>query len=127
MTVDYDEKILESVSVRRHRLLKALLHGPERTRRRYDEALKTTLISMLLAVLICAGCVGYSFVTGLFADREAARSAPASVELTETADTPEAAAVARPAGHAPEVTGPGGPGTQDQDRHDRRPRPEEAR
>ncbi|WP_010524427.1 hypothetical protein [Nesterenkonia sp. F] len=78
MTIDHDEKILESVSVRRHRLLKALLHGRERTRRRYDVGVRTTLISLVLAALLCAGCVGYSFITDLFADRAATRSTPAS-------------------------------------------------
>lgn len=78
MTIDHDEKILESVSVRRHRLLKALLHGRQRTRRRYDVGVRTTVISLVLAALLCAGCVGYSFITDLFADREATRSAPAS-------------------------------------------------
>ncbi|GAB3179437.1 hypothetical protein GCM10027060_07140 [Nesterenkonia halophila] len=78
MTIDHDEKILESVSVRRHRLLKALLHGRERTRRHYDVGVRTILISLVLAALLCAGCVGYSFIADLFADREAARSAPAS-------------------------------------------------
>ncbi|GAB3193508.1 hypothetical protein [Nesterenkonia suensis] len=71
--IDYDQQILESVAVRRDRLLKALLFGGERTRRRYDDGMKLLLISAIIATLICAGCVGYSFIIDLFAQRQAQR------------------------------------------------------
>ncbi|GAA1113383.1 hypothetical protein [Nesterenkonia jeotgali] len=69
--IDHDQQILESVSVRRHRLLKALLYGQERTRRKYDDGVKLLLIGAVVATLICAGCVGYSFIVNLFAQQEA--------------------------------------------------------
>lgn len=68
--IDYDQQILESVSVRRTRLLKALLFGGERTRRKYDDGMKMLLISAVIGAIICAGCVGYSFIIDLFAQQE---------------------------------------------------------
>lgn len=68
--VDHDQQILESVSVRRDRLVRALLFGGERTRRRYDDGLKMLLVSAVIAAIIAAGCVGYSFIIDLFAQRE---------------------------------------------------------
>lgn len=79
--IDHDQQILESVSVRRHRLLKALLYGRERTRRKYDDGVKLLLISAVVASLICAGCIGYSFIVDLFAQQEA---------RTNTSSTPGA-------------------------------------
>lgn len=68
--IDYDQQILESVSVRRDRLLKAMLFGAERTRRKYDDGTKLLLISAVIAAIICAGCVGYSFIINLFSQQE---------------------------------------------------------
>lgn len=68
--VDYDEQVLESVSVRRQRLVLTLLYGGERRRRRYDTGVKFALISLIIAAVICAGCVGYSFIVDLFAQQQ---------------------------------------------------------
>lgn len=70
MTIDYDHQILESTSVRRARLTKSFLFGAERTRRLFDEGLKFLLISTIIGAVICAGCVGYSFIIDLFANQE---------------------------------------------------------
>lgn len=70
VTIDYDHQILESVAVRRTRLLKALLFGQERTRRLFDDGRKYLLISAIIATIICAGCVGYSFIIDLFAQSD---------------------------------------------------------
>lgn len=75
--IDYDQQILESVAVRRDRLLKALLYGAERTRRKYEDGVKILLISAIIATLICAGCVGYSFIVDLFAQQQAQRAGAA--------------------------------------------------
>lgn len=79
--IDHDQQILESVSVRRDRLLKSLLFGADRTKRRYDDGLKFLLISAIIATLICAGCVGYSFIVDLFAQQQEQRNTTGVVIL----------------------------------------------
>lgn len=63
MARDYDSQLLESVAVRRRRLRDALVFGPERMRREADENLKKVLGSVALAAVLCAGCLGWSFVS----------------------------------------------------------------
>ena len=60
---DYDSQLLESVAVRRQRLREAVLFGEQRTRRRLDENLGKVAISVCLAAVVCAGSVGWSFIT----------------------------------------------------------------
>jgi hypothetical protein len=62
MARDYDVQLLESVAVRRRRLLGALLRGTLHTRRGFDDNVKRGAIGALLAAVLCAGCVGWSFV-----------------------------------------------------------------
>ena len=59
---DYDNQLLESVSVRRRRLRDALLFGPQRQRRSLDERLGKVFAGVVVAAIVCAGCVGWSFV-----------------------------------------------------------------
>lgn len=68
--LDHDQQILESVSVRRDRLLRALLFAHQRTRRKYDDGLKFLLISAVIAAIICAGCIGFSFIINLFSEQQ---------------------------------------------------------
>ncbi|MEE1930951.1 hypothetical protein V1J52_22695 [Streptomyces sp. TRM 70351] len=63
MARDYDSQLLESVAVRRRRLRDALLFGPERVRRSLDENLGKAFGGVALAAVLCAGCVGWSFVS----------------------------------------------------------------
>ncbi|MGA4839871.1 hypothetical protein [Streptomyces sp. G45] len=60
---DYDSQLLESVSVRRRRLRDALLFGGERQRRSVDERLGKVFGGIVIAAVLCAGCVGWSFVS----------------------------------------------------------------
>ncbi|MGR8007461.1 hypothetical protein [Streptomyces hypolithicus] len=60
---DYDSQLLESVSVRRRRLRDALLFGAQRQRRSVDERLGKVLAGLVIAAVLCAGCVGWSFVS----------------------------------------------------------------
>ncbi|AQS72195.1 hypothetical protein [Streptomyces pactum] len=60
---DYDSQLLESVSVRRRRLRDALLFGVERQRRAVDERVGKAVAGMVIAAVLCAGCVGWSFVS----------------------------------------------------------------
>ncbi|GGV66267.1 hypothetical protein [Streptomyces massasporeus] len=60
---DYDSQLLESVSVRRRRLRDALLFGAQRQRRSLDERVGKVLAGIVIAAVMCAGCVGWSFVS----------------------------------------------------------------
>lgn len=60
---DYDSQLLESVSVRRRRLRDALLFGGERQRRSVDERVGKVFAGIVIAAVLCAGCVGWSFVS----------------------------------------------------------------
>jgi hypothetical protein len=60
---DYDNQLLESVSVRRRRLRDALLFGGQRRRRSLDERMGKVLAGVVVAAVLCAGCVGWSFVS----------------------------------------------------------------
>ncbi|UFQ15318.1 MULTISPECIES: hypothetical protein [Streptomyces] len=57
---DYDSQLLESVSVRRRRLRDALLFGGQRQRRTVDERLGKAFAGVVIAAVLCAGCVGWS-------------------------------------------------------------------
>ncbi|MFF8656196.1 hypothetical protein [Streptomyces huasconensis] len=59
---DYDSQLLESVSVRRRRLRDALLFGGQRQRRTVDERLGKVFAGVVIAAVLCAGCVGWSFI-----------------------------------------------------------------
>ncbi|MEV8526119.1 hypothetical protein AB0451_18445 [Streptomyces sp. NPDC052000] len=59
---DYDSQLLESVSVRRRRLRDALLFGGQRGRRSVDERLGKVFAGIVIAAVLCAGCVGWSFI-----------------------------------------------------------------
>jgi uncharacterized protein HemX len=59
---DYDAQLLESVAVRRQRLGDALLHGSLRTRRRAGDTLRRAVAGAIVAAVLCAGCVGWSFL-----------------------------------------------------------------
>ena len=62
MERDYDAQLLESVAVRRQRLADALLHGSLRTRRRASDNLRRAFAGAVVAAVLCAGCVGWSFL-----------------------------------------------------------------
>jgi hypothetical protein len=66
---DYDTHLLESVAVRRQRLHDALLHGSLRTRRRTNDNLKRAIGGAVLAAVLCAGCVGWAFLSNQLAGR----------------------------------------------------------
>ncbi|MFF1353329.1 hypothetical protein [Streptomyces sp. NPDC058297] len=60
---DYDSQLLESVSVRRRRLRDAVLFGAQRQRRTLDERFGKVVGGIVLGAVLCAGCVGWSFVS----------------------------------------------------------------
>ncbi|MEW2527668.1 hypothetical protein [Streptomyces sp. NPDC047071] len=60
---DYDSQLLESVAVRRRRLRDAVVFGSERQRRGWDERLGKVFGGIVVGAVLCAGCVGWSFVS----------------------------------------------------------------
>ena len=79
MSRDLDAQLLESVAVRRRRLRDALLRGRLRTRRSVSDNLGRLLVGAGVAAVLCAGCVGWSFLsTALAQDRDRAPLRPAS-------------------------------------------------
>ena len=81
MAADYDNQLIESVAVRRSRLLTALLYGTNPYGRRWLDSVRLFLFSVAAAAVIAAVCVGYSFVSNLLADQHKAQQqrTPASV------------------------------------------------
>ncbi|MFH8340540.1 hypothetical protein [Streptomyces sp. AM6-12] len=70
MARDYDSQLLESVAVRRRRLRDALLFGAQRARRSTDERLGKVFAGIALAAVLCAGCVGWSFLQATLAKQK---------------------------------------------------------
>ncbi|MFG3252690.1 hypothetical protein [Streptomyces sp. NPDC048172] len=60
---EFDSQLLESVAVRRRRLRDGVMFGAERSRRTVDEGIGKILGSVALAAVLCAGCVGWSFIS----------------------------------------------------------------
>ncbi|MEU1185729.1 hypothetical protein ABZ464_50605 [Streptomyces sp. NPDC005820] len=71
MARDYDSQLLESVAVRRRRMRDALLFGAQRGRRTLDERLGKVFAGIAIAAVLCAGCVGWSFLQATLAKQKA--------------------------------------------------------
>lgn len=71
MSRDYDSQLLESVAVRRRRMRDALLFGAQRARRTADERLGKVFAGIAIAAVLCAGCVGWSFLQHTLAKQKA--------------------------------------------------------
>lgn len=63
MEREFDSQLLESVAVRRRRMRDAFVFGASRSRRSTDEQLGRVFGGIVLAAVVCAGCVGWSFVS----------------------------------------------------------------
>ncbi|MEU7501397.1 hypothetical protein ACFYMX_09475 [Streptomyces griseofuscus] len=70
MARDYDSQLLESVAVRRRRMRDALLFGAQRARRSTDERLGKVFAGVAIAAVLCAGCVGWSFLQATLAQQK---------------------------------------------------------
>ena len=80
MERDYDAQLLESVAVRRQRLADALLHGSLRARRKASgNNRRRAAGGAVLAAVLCAGCVGWSFLQHQLDQQAAARAVPRAV------------------------------------------------
>ncbi|GGV59942.1 MULTISPECIES: hypothetical protein [Streptomyces] len=71
MARDYDSQLLESVAVRRRRMRDALLFGAQRGRRTLDERLGKVFAGIAITAVLCAGCVGWSFLQATLAKQKA--------------------------------------------------------
>jgi uncharacterized protein HemX len=71
MARDYDSQLLESVAVRRRRMRDALLFGTQRGRRTADERFGKVFAGIAIAAVLCAGCVGWSFLQATLDKQEA--------------------------------------------------------
>ncbi|WP_236239957.1 hypothetical protein [Streptomyces sp. CC228A] len=71
MARDYDSQLLESVAVRRRRMRDALLFGAQRALRTADERLGKVFAGIAIAAVLCAGCVGWSFLQHTLAKQKA--------------------------------------------------------
>ncbi len=69
MSRDFDAQLLESVAVRRRRLRDAVLWGSLRTRRSAPEIVNRLIVGAVVAAVLCAGCVGWSFLQEQLAKR----------------------------------------------------------
>ncbi|MDH6109234.1 uncharacterized protein HemX [Kitasatospora sp. MAP12-15] len=70
MARDYDSQLLESVAVRRRRLRDALLFGTQRVRRTADERFGKVFAGIAITAVLCAGCVGWSFLQSTLAKQK---------------------------------------------------------
>jgi len=84
MARNTDDIRVESVQAHRKRLLQAFLLGGVAERRKLDNGLRSMVVSVVLAGVACAACVGFSFVSGLLA-------APAVQNPVTVATTPSPA------------------------------------
>lgn len=75
MANNRDTILLETVRTHRARLLSAFLYGELAERRLANDNLKRVIGSIVLAAVVCTGCVGFSLVTSLLARQAAARAA----------------------------------------------------
>jgi hypothetical protein len=75
MANNRDTILLETVRTHRARLLSAFLYGELTERRLANDNLKRLIGSIVLAAVVCTGCVGFSLVTSILARQAAARAA----------------------------------------------------
>jgi hypothetical protein len=78
MSREHDAQLLESIAVRRNRMRESLLWGRERRLRATTDNLKLLGISIVLAAVACAGCVGWSLLQQVIAQQHSQQTpAPA--------------------------------------------------
>ncbi|WP_242903159.1 TNT domain-containing protein [Actinomadura terrae] len=76
------------MAVRRRRLRDALLFGPQRTRRTFDENVGKILAGLCVAAVLCAGTVGWSFLRSRLDEQERAKAQEALAPAGGTAPVP---------------------------------------
>lgn len=79
MAEDFDSRLLESAKVRKGRLDDAFLFGRNPQERSYATLTARLMQSLLVAALIAAICVGYSFVQHLLSEQSSRQGAASAV------------------------------------------------
>jgi uncharacterized protein HemX len=109
MARDYDSQLLESVAVRRRRMRDALLFGAQRGRRTVDERLGKVFAGIAIAAVLCAGCVGWSFLQATL-DKQKAEKKKQEQQQEQLYNPSGASGSPTPSGSATEGAGKGGDG-----------------
>ncbi|MET4137549.1 hypothetical protein [Pseudarthrobacter sp. PvP090] len=78
MAEDFDSRLLESAKVRKSRLDDAFLFGKNLQERSYTTVTARLMQSLLVAALIAAICVGYSFVQHMLSEQSSRQAAATS-------------------------------------------------
>jgi hypothetical protein len=93
MANNRDTVLLETVRTHRARLLAAFLFGELPERRLANDNVKRLIGSIVLAAVVCTGCVGFSLITSVLARQAAARAAsqPKGPVVPGISDQPYAA------------------------------------
>jgi hypothetical protein len=71
MSRELDTQLLESVAVRRARLRESLVWGRQRRVRSTVDNVKRLAIGVVVAAIVSAGCVGWSFLQNMLAQQQA--------------------------------------------------------
>lgn len=79
MPLSHDTILLETVRTRRLRLQSALLHGGPAQRRAVNDNVRRVVGSLVVAAVLCAGCVGFALVTSLIPARTGIVGRPPAV------------------------------------------------
>lgn len=111
MADNRDAILLESVKTHRSRLRAAFLFGQLEERRTANDNIKRLIGSLVLAAVVCAACVGVSFVMKTLADQKAAtqmqqQQAPFATVPPTGIPLPAPRDTSMPGGLAPASIGP---------------------
>lgn len=88
MSSNYDSQLIASVKLAQTRTEGSLLYGPDRLKRVYKNRIGTFMVGIVIAALICTGCVLAAWIMKLFADGGLGTQAPATqVETVETVES----------------------------------------
>lgn len=116
MARDYDSQLLESVAVRRRRMRDALLFGAQRARRTADERLGKLFAGIAIAAVLCAGCVGWSFIQHTLAKQKAEQQQKQQQQQGQVQPL-------GPPSKSPQPSGPAGPAASKSPNPSKSPKP----
>ncbi|MBD3942211.1 hypothetical protein IF188_10940 [Microbacterium sp. NEAU-LLC] len=82
MAEEQDRVLVEGARIQRMRLAAALLFGRIDERRTVNDNMRRLMGSLIVAAIVCAGCVGVSYVSKVLADQAAQSSSVGSAPAT---------------------------------------------
>lgn len=71
MAEQQDRVLMEGARIQRTRLAAALLFGRIDERRTVNDNMRRLMASIIVAAIVCAGCVGVSYISKVLADQAA--------------------------------------------------------